>query len=122
MAIMAAYLLSGIFLALAARRPGDELSTAFAAIVLALVGVGLQFFEYSTLGFGPTSGGLRQRLLRLDRDLCARCALGRLLDGNPDRDGLAQPSEVNWPTSTRACIERASAPAPRSGRSTWRSA
>ena len=56
-AILAAYLLSGLFLWLAARRPEDEISTGVAAILLALVGVGLQFFEYSTLGFGPTSGG-----------------------------------------------------------------
>src|SRR5579875_3882952 len=52
-AILAVYLLSGIFLWLAARRPEDEMSMGMAAIVLALVGVGLQFFEYSTLGFGP---------------------------------------------------------------------
>jgi len=56
-AILASYLLSGLFLLLAARRPEDEISTGVAAIVLALVGVGLQFLEYSTLGFGPTSGG-----------------------------------------------------------------
>jgi heme/copper-type cytochrome/quinol oxidase subunit 3 len=55
--IMAVYLLSGILLWLGARRPDDELSTGVAAIVLALIGVGLQFLEYSTLGFGPASGG-----------------------------------------------------------------
>jgi heme/copper-type cytochrome/quinol oxidase subunit 3 len=56
-AVLACFLLSGIFLALAARRREDEFSMGVAAIVLALVGVGLQFFEYSVLGFGPTSGG-----------------------------------------------------------------
>ncbi len=56
-AIMAAFVLSGILLYLGARRPADEFSTGVAAIVLALVGVGLQFLQYSTLGFGPASGG-----------------------------------------------------------------
>ncbi len=56
-AILAAFLLSGTFLWFAARRPDDEISMGVAAILLALVGVGLQFFEYSTLGFGPASGG-----------------------------------------------------------------
>lgn len=55
--ILAAFLLSGIFLALAARRPEDERSMGIAAIILALVGVGLQFLQYSVLGFGPSSGG-----------------------------------------------------------------
>lgn len=55
-AILAAYLLSGLLLALAARRQADEFSMGIAATVLALVGVGLQFFEYSVLGFGPVSG------------------------------------------------------------------
>ena len=56
-AILGAYLLSGVFLATAARRPVDEVSMGAAAIVLALVGIGLQFVEYSVLGFGPASGG-----------------------------------------------------------------
>ena len=56
-AIMSVFLLSGIFAALAARRPSDEISTGVAAIVLALIGVALQFVEYSVLGFGPASGG-----------------------------------------------------------------
>jgi heme/copper-type cytochrome/quinol oxidase subunit 3 len=55
-AIMAVFLLSGIFLWLAARSPADQLSMGVAAIVLGLVGVGLQFLEYSVLGFGPASG------------------------------------------------------------------
>lgn len=56
-AIMGVFLLSGIFIALAARRPSDEISMGGAAIVLALIGVALQFLEYTVLGFGPTSGG-----------------------------------------------------------------
>src|SRR5579875_3752726 len=56
-AILAAFLLSGIFLWLAARSPADEFSMGLAALLLALTGVGLQLFEYSVLGFGPASGG-----------------------------------------------------------------
>ena len=56
-AILASYLLSGVFLAVAARRPADEISTGVAAILLALLGISLQFVEYSVLGFGPASGG-----------------------------------------------------------------
>jgi heme/copper-type cytochrome/quinol oxidase subunit 3 len=56
-AILGVYLLSGILLYLGARRPADEIATGVAAIVLALCGVGLQFAEYSHLGFGPASGG-----------------------------------------------------------------
>lgn len=56
-AIMAVFVLSGLFLALAARRPSDELSMGGAALVLGLIGVGLQFLEYAFLGFGPASGG-----------------------------------------------------------------
>ncbi len=55
--VMSCFLLSGLFFALAARRPSDQFSMGVAAILLALVGVGLQFFEYSVLGFGPNSGG-----------------------------------------------------------------
>lgn len=56
-AILACYLLSGTFLALGSRRPEDSISMGSAAIVLGLVGVGLQFLQYSVLGFGPASGG-----------------------------------------------------------------
>jgi heme/copper-type cytochrome/quinol oxidase subunit 3 len=56
-AIMAVFLLSGILLYLGSRRPADEISTGVAAVILALAGVGLQFAEYSHLGFGPASGG-----------------------------------------------------------------
>ena len=56
-AILASFLLSGLFLALSARREADEVSTGVAAIILALVGIALQFVEYSVLGFGPASGG-----------------------------------------------------------------
>jgi heme/copper-type cytochrome/quinol oxidase subunit 3 len=55
-AIMAVFLLSGLMLALAARYPAEEFSMGIAATVLAVVGVGLQFLEYSVLGFGPNSG------------------------------------------------------------------
>lgn len=56
-ASLAAFLLSALFLAVASRRPDDEISTGVAAVLLALVGISLQFVEYSVLGFGPASGG-----------------------------------------------------------------
>lgn len=56
-AILAAFLLSGVFLYAASRRPVDEISFGVAAVVMALVGIILQFVEYSVLGFGPNSGG-----------------------------------------------------------------
>lgn len=56
-AILGCYLLSMTFLLVAARRPADEVSTGVAALLLALIGVSLQFVEYAVLGFGPASGG-----------------------------------------------------------------
>lgn len=55
--VLASYLLSGLLMHFAARRREDEISMGVAAIVLALLGVGLQFLEYAFLGFGPASGG-----------------------------------------------------------------
>jgi len=55
-AIMGVFLLSGVFLHLASRRPADRIPMGAAAMLLALIGVGLQFFEYSIAGFGPASG------------------------------------------------------------------
>jgi heme/copper-type cytochrome/quinol oxidase subunit 3 len=56
-AILAAYLLSGVFLWLGARSPADQVPMGLAALLLGLVGVALQFVQYSVLGFGPASGG-----------------------------------------------------------------
>jgi hypothetical protein len=56
-AVMASFLLSGIFLWLAAHRPDDEFAMGLAALLLGLVGIALQLVQYSVLGFGPISGG-----------------------------------------------------------------
>jgi len=56
-AIMAVFALSAIIMWIGARRPGDSVANGVVAIGLALLGVVLQFFQYSTLGFGPSSGG-----------------------------------------------------------------
>lgn len=56
-AIMALFLLSGVVFRLAARRQADLLGAGVVAIVLALAAVALQCVEYTTLGFGPASGG-----------------------------------------------------------------
>jgi heme/copper-type cytochrome/quinol oxidase subunit 3 len=56
-AITGLLLLSAVIYRLAARRPADTLPAAIVAIVLALVAIVLQCIEYTTLGFGPASGG-----------------------------------------------------------------
>ena len=55
-AILASFLLSGVLLYAASRRPDDEISMGVGAVLLALVGISLQFVEYAVLGFGPASG------------------------------------------------------------------
>ncbi len=55
--IMACFVLSGLLFRLGARRPLDTFSTGVVAIVLALLAIALQCVEYTTLGFGPASGG-----------------------------------------------------------------
>ncbi len=56
-AIMAVFVLSGLLLWLGSRRPADEITTGVVAIVLAVVGIALQFVDYGVLGFGPYRGG-----------------------------------------------------------------
>jgi heme/copper-type cytochrome/quinol oxidase subunit 3 len=56
-AIMACLALSAIIFRLGRTRAADVLASSIVAIVLALVALGLQCFEYTTLGFGPVSGG-----------------------------------------------------------------
>jgi heme/copper-type cytochrome/quinol oxidase subunit 3 len=56
-AIMALFLVGAVIYRLAANRPADVLSAGIIAVVMALVAVGLQFFEYTTLDFGAASGG-----------------------------------------------------------------
>jgi heme/copper-type cytochrome/quinol oxidase subunit 3 len=55
-AIAALFALSAIVLRLGATRPTDTLGAGIAALVLAVVGILLQFVEYTTLGFGGPSG------------------------------------------------------------------
>jgi heme/copper-type cytochrome/quinol oxidase subunit 3 len=56
-AIIVLLVLSAVTLRLAARRPIESFLLAAASLLLALVAVGLQAYEWSTLGFGPASGG-----------------------------------------------------------------
>jgi heme/copper-type cytochrome/quinol oxidase subunit 3 len=55
--IAALFLLSAIVLRLGATRPTDTIGAGIAALVMGLLAVALQFFEFTTLGFGPASGG-----------------------------------------------------------------
>jgi heme/copper-type cytochrome/quinol oxidase subunit 3 len=55
-AVMACFLLSAVIFRLTAGRPADVLKGGIVALVLALLGVALQCVEYTTLGFGPSSG------------------------------------------------------------------
>lgn len=55
--IMALFLVSAVTFRLAARRPYVVLSAGVVSIVLALVAIAIQFYEYTTLDFGAASGG-----------------------------------------------------------------
>jgi heme/copper-type cytochrome/quinol oxidase subunit 3 len=56
-AIVVVLILSALLLRLAATRPPVALRLGAAALVLALATVALQCIEYTTLKFGPASGG-----------------------------------------------------------------
>lgn len=56
-AIAALFALSAIVLRLGAKRPTDTVGAGIAALIMAVVGIVLQFVEYTTLGFGGASGG-----------------------------------------------------------------
>jgi heme/copper-type cytochrome/quinol oxidase subunit 3 len=56
-AIMALYLVGAVIYRLAAKRPADVLPAGILAIVMSLVAVALQFYEYTMLDFGAASGG-----------------------------------------------------------------
>jgi len=55
--IMALFLAGAVIYRLAANRPNDVLYAGSLAIMMSLLAVGLQFFEYTTLDFGAASGG-----------------------------------------------------------------
>ncbi len=57
LAIVALFVLSAVVFRLGASRPADALGAGAVALVLALVAIVLQVVEYTTLGFGPASGG-----------------------------------------------------------------
>lgn len=56
-AIVVSFVLSGLVWRLGAMRSMDTLRAGIAAIILGLLGVVLQVVEWTTLGFGPASGG-----------------------------------------------------------------
>jgi heme/copper-type cytochrome/quinol oxidase subunit 3 len=56
-AVMACFLLSAIIFRATASRPADVFAGGVVALLLGLVGVALQCIEYTTLGFGASSGG-----------------------------------------------------------------
>lgn len=56
-AVMGLLLLSAILWRVGYMRRDDTISTGIVAIVLAITAVVLQFVQYTTLGFGPASGG-----------------------------------------------------------------
>jgi heme/copper-type cytochrome/quinol oxidase subunit 3 len=57
LAIAVVLVLSGVALTAAARDPERTVSLGAAALVLALLSIVLQVITWSTLGFGPASGG-----------------------------------------------------------------
>src|SRR4029077_4828746 len=56
-AIVALYVVGAVIYRLAAKRPADVLPAGILAILMSLLAVALQFFEYTTLDFGAASGG-----------------------------------------------------------------
>jgi heme/copper-type cytochrome/quinol oxidase subunit 3 len=56
-AVMALLVLSAVIFRLGHSRAADTFSAGIVALVLALTAVVLQCIEYTTLGFGPASGG-----------------------------------------------------------------
>lgn len=57
LAVMSCLLLSAVIFRLAAQRPADILAAGIVAVVLGLAAVALQCLQYTTLAFGPASGG-----------------------------------------------------------------
>jgi heme/copper-type cytochrome/quinol oxidase subunit 3 len=56
-AIVALFVVGAVIYRLAAKRPPDVFPAGIIAIVLSLLAVALQFYEYTTLDFGASSGG-----------------------------------------------------------------
>jgi heme/copper-type cytochrome/quinol oxidase subunit 3 len=56
-AVVALYVVGAVIYRLAAKRPADVLPAGILAIVMSLLAVALQFYEYTTLDFGASSGG-----------------------------------------------------------------
>lgn len=56
-AVMVVFVLSAVMLRVAAMRPERAVGPGGAALGLLLLGVALQCFTWTTLGFGPASGG-----------------------------------------------------------------
>jgi heme/copper-type cytochrome/quinol oxidase subunit 3 len=56
-AVMALFLVGAVIYRLAAKSPIDILPAGVVAVVLSLLAVALQFYEYTTLDFGASSGG-----------------------------------------------------------------
>lgn len=56
-AIIALFVIGAIIYRLAAKRPADVFPAGIVAIVMSLLAVALQFFEYTQLDFGASSGG-----------------------------------------------------------------
>jgi heme/copper-type cytochrome/quinol oxidase subunit 3 len=74
-AVAGLFLLSAIVFRLGALRPTDTLGAGIAALLLALLAVALQCVEYTTLKFGPASGGYASVFVGWT-SLYAVCALG----------------------------------------------
>jgi heme/copper-type cytochrome/quinol oxidase subunit 3 len=56
-AVIALFVVGAVIYRLAAKRPPDVFAAGIVAIVMSLLAVALQFYEYTTLDFGASSGG-----------------------------------------------------------------
>ncbi len=88
-AIVLVLVASAVAMRAAATRRERTVSAGAVALGLALLSVVLQVVEWTTLGFGPASGALRQRVHRLDDLLRGAHPGGRLLARDSGGDRLA---------------------------------
>ena len=114
---------SAVAMRVAASRPELTVSAGAAALALALLSVVLQVIEWTTLGFGPASGGYASVFVGWTAVLLGPHRRVRVLDRDAGGDRLAPATRRGlWPLRLRSCPtrrswRRASRPARSSGRS-----
>ena len=89
-AIALALVLSGVAAPAGVARPAPTVRAAIAALRSRSLAIVLQVIDWTTLGFGAASGGIRECVHRLDLAVRGARARMRLLDRDAGRDALAR--------------------------------